>query len=152
MTTWDHYERHMAEHDDMPLFEREPWERHAACTGADQRIFFPAAVRNSTAKAKAICATCTVRAECLEFAQRTRQTHGVWGGLDVTERRALRAPRRTVVRVDGQRPGPKPWRPCGTTAAYQRHLRHGEEPCQPCRDANTAAVTAANNRRRRDPS
>lgn len=29
-------------------------------------------------------------------------------------------------------------RPCGTVAAYSRHLRRGEEPCQPCRTANTA--------------
>lgn len=27
--------------------------------------------------------------------------------------------------------------PCGTPAAYQRHLRRGEEPCDPC-------LTAAN--------
>lgn len=25
--------------------------------------------------------------------------------------------------------------PCGTTAAYRRHLRHNEPPCQPCKDA-----------------
>lgn len=23
--------------------------------------------------------------------------------------------------------------PCGTQAAYQRHIRHGETPCEPCR-------------------
>lgn len=28
--------------------------------------------------------------------------------------------------------------PCGTQAAYQRHLRQGEEPCDACRAANTA--------------
>jgi len=26
--------------------------------------------------------------------------------------------------------------PCGTPAAYRRHLYHGEEPCQQCRDAH----------------
>lgn len=26
-------------------------------------------------------------------------------------------------------------RPCGTFAAYRRHLRSGEEPCDPCRGA-----------------
>ena len=26
-------------------------------------------------------------------------------------------------------------KPCGTTAAYQRHLRSGEEPCRECREA-----------------
>lgn len=26
-------------------------------------------------------------------------------------------------------------KPCGTTAAYRRHLRHGERPCEHCRQA-----------------
>ena len=26
--------------------------------------------------------------------------------------------------------------PCGTRAAYQRHIRSGEEPCEACREAN----------------
>lgn len=29
--------------------------------------------------------------------------------------------------------------PCGTKAAYERHLRTGEEPCDACRRANTVA-------------
>lgn len=28
---------------------------------------------------------------------------------------------------------------CGTEAAYKRHRRHGEDPCQPCKDAYNAA-------------
>ena len=36
-----------------------------------------------------------------------------------------------------------PWKyadlkPCGTTAAYDRHIRHGEPACGPCREANAA--------------
>lgn len=30
--------------------------------------------------------------------------------------------------------------PCGTVAAYQRHLRSGEEPCARCREARAAYV------------
>lgn len=30
-------------------------------------------------------------------------------------------------------------KPCGTTAAYRRHLRAGEAPCDACRAANAAA-------------
>lgn len=33
-------------------------------------------------------------------------------------------------------------KPCGTTAAYRRHLRKGEKPCGACRDANAAAKRA----------
>jgi hypothetical protein len=29
----------------------------------------------------------------------------------------------------------KPLKPCGTTAAYQRHYINGETPCDPCRAA-----------------
>src|SRR5260221_10821725 len=31
---------------------------------------------------------------------------------------------------------------CGTPAAYRRHLRDGEEPCQRCRQAESARRTA----------
>lgn len=32
-------------------------------------------------------------------------------------------------------PGPAPTQPCGTVAAYKRHGRHGETPCDECRAA-----------------
>jgi hypothetical protein len=36
-----------------------------------------------------------------------------------------------------RQPQAKDWlRPCGTTAAHKRHLRHGEEPCEACRKAS----------------
>lgn len=41
----------------------------------------------------------------------------------------------------GKATGTKPGRvlaPCGTPAAYQRHLTHGEEPCDECRAGNLA--------------
>jgi len=41
------------------------------------------------AEAKAICAGCQVRYECLAFALRTHQAHGVWGGLSEQERYPL---------------------------------------------------------------
>lgn len=28
--------------------------------------------------------------------------------------------------------------PCGTRGAYERHIRHGENPCDPCREAASA--------------
>lgn len=32
---------------------------------------------------------------------------------------------------------PRELKPCGTPAAYDRHLEHGETPCDDCRTANT---------------
>ena len=39
--------------------------------------------------AKSICATCPVRTPCLDFALEIREPHGIWGGLNESERRAL---------------------------------------------------------------
>lgn len=42
----------------------------------------------------------------------------------------------------GRRYAPGRLKPCGTLAAYRRHGRHGEKPCQPCRQANADAQRA----------
>ena len=65
------------------------WRREAACRDLDTNIFFPLS-DDEAGPAKAVCATCPVRQECLEFALATRQGDGVWGGLTETERRRLR--------------------------------------------------------------
>ena len=74
------------------------WRDDAACRGLDTNVFFPA-TDEEAAEAKAICATCPVREECLEFALLTRQDDGVWGGLTETERRRLRRRRREAARA-----------------------------------------------------
>lgn len=38
--------------------------------------------------------------------------------------------------------------PCGTRAAFQRHRYRGEEPCEPCVEANRVASAEANRKRR----
>jgi WhiB family redox-sensing transcriptional regulator len=40
-------------------------------------------------QAKAICARCLVQPDCLAFALRARQMHGVWGGATAEERYLL---------------------------------------------------------------
>ena len=39
--------------------------------------------------AKQICAQCRVRGDCLDFAVRVKEPHGIWGGLTEVERRTL---------------------------------------------------------------
>jgi len=63
-----------------------PWTVDAACVGADPSVFFIDHGRPAT-KAKAICAGCRVRAECLDFALASHERHGVWGGMTEKERR-----------------------------------------------------------------
>jgi WhiB family redox-sensing transcriptional regulator len=36
-----------------------------------------------------ICNGCAVRTDCLDFAVRVREPHGIWGGLTESERRLL---------------------------------------------------------------
>lgn len=66
--------------------------------------------------AKAVCATCPVQAECLAAA--TDDDHGIWGGLTVAERAAVR------VCGDG----------IGTVKGYRRHRRARDTPCRACAD------------------
>jgi WhiB family transcriptional regulator, redox-sensing transcriptional regulator len=66
------------------------WRSAAACRSCDPDLFFPVSstglAMEQEAKAKAVCARCRVRRECLAFALRTRQVHGVWGGMSEQER------------------------------------------------------------------
>ena len=62
---------------------------HAACKGLDPRLFFPER-GESTAEAKAVCAACPVRADCLDWAIATTQKWGIWGGTSERERHRLR--------------------------------------------------------------
>lgn len=40
-------------------------------------------------RAKDICTTCSVRRDCLDYAISIREPHGIWGGLNENERKAL---------------------------------------------------------------
>jgi WhiB family transcriptional regulator, redox-sensing transcriptional regulator len=64
------------------------WFDDAACKDVDTDVFFPASESQAGA-AKAICAVCPVREECLEHALAVRPGDGVWGGLTATERHRL---------------------------------------------------------------
>ena len=70
------------------LIDCGPWRRFAACRSADPELFFPGtASGRQEQEAKAICAGCSVRGQCLAFATLTSQEHGIWGGLTDEERR-----------------------------------------------------------------
>lgn len=40
-------------------------------------------------RAKAICSDCIVREDCLDYSIQINEPHGIWGGLNEHERRAL---------------------------------------------------------------
>jgi WhiB family transcriptional regulator, redox-sensing transcriptional regulator len=76
------------------LASDEDWRSAAACWSADPDLFFPVSAfgkaLEQVAEAKAICARCPVRGQCLAFALRTRQVHGIWGGTSEEERDFIR--------------------------------------------------------------
>ncbi len=80
------------------LFMVEPendWRTGAACRELDPDLFFsPDSFESKQEKdereieAKAVCARCTVRDECLDYALKAGERYGIWGGLTEQERRA----------------------------------------------------------------
>lgn len=64
------------------------WAEHAACTGKSE-LFFSDHLANTVKKAKAVCAICVVRPQCLEHAMNNIEA-GVWGGLTANERRVAK--------------------------------------------------------------
>ncbi|WP_406089363.1 WhiB family transcriptional regulator [Streptomyces sp. NBC_01013] len=72
----------------------ENWRTNAACRDEDPDLFFPIGSTGpalvQAEDAKAVCRGCPVRKECLRWALENSQDAGVWGGLDETERRALK--------------------------------------------------------------
>ena len=72
------------------------WQVRAACRGPQSVMFFPPSTferkdekADREERAKNICTSCSVRKECLAYALRIREPHGIWGGLNEVERRAL---------------------------------------------------------------
>jgi WhiB family transcriptional regulator, redox-sensing transcriptional regulator len=73
---------------------RAEWWSLAACQHADPDLFFPVSGtgpgRAQIVGAKAVCARCPVRSDCLHYALAADPVQGVWGGTSEEERRLLR--------------------------------------------------------------
>jgi WhiB family transcriptional regulator, redox-sensing transcriptional regulator len=74
------------------LLQPLEWQSKARCTEVDPEIFFPERGGSSKA-ARAVCAHCPVRANCLEYALNNKEQFGIWGGTSERERRRLRKER-----------------------------------------------------------
>lgn len=129
------------------------WRARAACAqpAYDGRrdLWFAPIDSEDAAEAKQVCVGCPVRQACLtavmaeEGAAHRQYRHGIRAGLTGSDRRRLYEVLRERRQMQaGERAG---LAPCGTDAAYRRHLRREETPCEPCRRAN------AERRRRTGP-
>ena len=97
---------------------------HGACVGhPEPDIWFGGELEDEVAKS--ICGTCPVAALCLEWAERSGQQSGIWGGkrLGRTSRRGP-APRETCAR------GHKDW------TVYS----NGDRRCRTCKRERQAAA------------
>lgn len=122
---------------EYPRTRGDRWQDHATCAieKIPLAVFYPPPGDNRGADAaKAICARCPVRHDCLDDEMGTDHPfglmYGVRGGLTVTERRNLRARRN-----GGPRRPPTPAK-CGEDAGYQKHRRLQEDPCPACLQAH----------------
>jgi WhiB family redox-sensing transcriptional regulator len=69
------------------------WMDDAACTGKPLSWFFPNSAEQWEKQARAalaLCRTCLVQAECLQFALDADDKHGIFGGLLPHERHAMK--------------------------------------------------------------
>jgi WhiB family redox-sensing transcriptional regulator len=69
------------------------WMAEGNCREIHPSVFFPSD-GVGVEVARQICATCPVKAPCLEYALRNRIDHGVWGGASERERRRILRQRR----------------------------------------------------------
>lgn len=81
----------------VPKDVRWNWQDHGACRESDPTIFFHPQNERGTRRlqreiaAKRVCAGCSVRLECADYAIRAREPFGVWGGLSEEERELVYA-------------------------------------------------------------
>ncbi|MGW7301443.1 MULTISPECIES: WhiB family transcriptional regulator [unclassified Streptomyces] len=127
------------------------WEARAECRQWDAELWFTVRDR---AVAVAICAACPVLDHCRAAVLRRERglprcrRQGVVAGLTGAqryelERRAQQLPPRTpAADGNGTAPSRDPAAPCGTRAAYQRHLRRGEPVDEACRAANARSASS----------
>ena len=84
--------------DEPPMLGQ--WADRAECRGHPTSWWFPEESRKNAAEsniAKAICRSCPVISDCLEYAMQYPTNYmtlqGIWGGLTVNGRRKLEAER-----------------------------------------------------------
>jgi WhiB family redox-sensing transcriptional regulator len=92
----------------LPAVRIDDWQWHAraACRGMGSDTFFYSENergRNRRLReqaAKAVCRTCPVIAECLNWALTVNEPYGIWGGLSPDERRDSTLPQ--LLRIAGE--------------------------------------------------
>ncbi len=86
-----------------PNIDSWEWRLDGACRGLPTEMFFHPdgergpSRRTRESEAKAVCATCSVLAECRSHSLAVPELYGIWGGLVEEERANLIMKRLTLV-------------------------------------------------------
>lgn len=119
------------------------WMEYAKCVGEPLELFVePVHFRDAI---NGFCSGCPVAFECREHALVNGDWVTVAGGQTPKERAPEARRRRLPVDANPAHDHNLP-KPCGTYAAYRRHRRNGEPPCDECRDAYMEAQRATKGR------
>lgn len=134
----------------LPLTRRvvdQPWRRDALCRDlcrsgdAEPSWWFPQQHRPTPEleQARAICLRCPVRAECLDWALKLPELHGLWGAMSPRQRRRVSTIRVSLCQT------------CGIEFHYS--IDSGRKTpkvycSQPCKDTGRAVQKERSNRRR----
>lgn len=111
------------------------WRSQGKCRGMDPQLFYPSADNSGRVRkeAREACRDCPVINQCYDYALRN-EVYGYWAGLDERDRKR----RQLAAGVT-----PRKWlydtrifAPHGTDAAYARHKKASEIPCQACLEAH----------------
>ena len=84
----------------MDLYsESAPFDGTQSCMAVDPEIFFPEDYDDYriTGKAKSICSSCPLTADCLAYAVKDSSLDGIWGGTTPRERKNMRRRRKVPV-------------------------------------------------------
>jgi len=65
------------------------WLAEARCRGLDPSIFYPDKGVDRTPAAIAVCMSCPVQRQCLDYSIEHRERMGVWGGATPNQRRRV---------------------------------------------------------------
>lgn len=83
--------------------ERPAWQASAACRSLTPGLFFSDNSGEGSAEAVAVCGTCPVRSDCLQFALDNGELLGVWGGTTPSQRARLRRRRNASPAIAARR-------------------------------------------------
>lgn len=88
---------------DLAWPERPAWQARGACFSTSPSLFFADAQGEGSDQAIAVCSSCPVRAECLQYALDNNETLGIWGGTTPRQRTRMRRGRTASPKIAARR-------------------------------------------------